>query len=53
MSVTDGQLLNVVDQQEDGNFHIPATLSRGDLIITVSTNGASPYPFQNNPQRDW
>lgn len=43
MSVTDGQLLNVVDQQEDGNFHIPAKLSRGDLIITVSTNGASPY----------
>ncbi|GIN70188.1 NAD(P)-binding protein [Bacillus sp. J14TS2] len=43
MSVSNQQLLNVVDQQEAGNFHVPAKLSRGELVITVSTNGASPY----------
>ncbi|GIN56622.1 NAD(P)-binding protein [Lederbergia ruris] len=41
--VSEGQLLNVVDQQDLGNFHVPAKLSRGDLTITVSTNGTSPY----------
>ncbi|MBK5441898.1 NAD(P)-binding protein [Peribacillus butanolivorans] len=36
------QLVNVISNQELGNFHIPATLNRGKLTISVSTNGASP-----------
>ncbi|MCJ7841197.1 NAD(P)-binding protein [Lederbergia sp. NSJ-179] len=40
------QLLNVVDQSELGNFHVPAKLSRGKLTIAVSTNGASPILAQ-------
>lgn len=36
------QLINVVDNPELSNFHVPAKLSRGDLTITVATNGASP-----------
>ncbi|MFC3886747.1 NAD(P)-dependent oxidoreductase [Bacillus songklensis] len=36
------QLINVVDKKESGNIVIPAHLKRGDLSITVSTNGASP-----------
>lgn len=35
-------LLNTEDQREACDFHMPARLRRGDLIITVSTNGASP-----------
>lgn len=36
------QLVNVISNQELANFHIPATLHRGKLSISVSTNGASP-----------
>ncbi|PJN89814.1 NAD(P)-binding protein [Bacillus sp. mrc49] len=36
------QLVNVISNHELGNFHIPATLNRGMLSISVSTNGASP-----------
>lgn len=36
------QLVNVVDQPELGNFHTPAELNRGRLILAVSTGGASP-----------
>ena len=36
------QLVNVISNQELGNFHLPATLKRGKLSISVSTNGASP-----------
>lgn len=37
-----GLLVNVVDQPEAGNFHTVATVRRGDLLLTVSTGGASP-----------
>ncbi len=36
------QLVNVVDDPDNGNFHVPAKLSRGRLTIAVSTGGASP-----------
>jgi precorrin-2 dehydrogenase / sirohydrochlorin ferrochelatase len=41
-SVSPQQLINVVDQPDLGNFHVPSTLKRGKLTITVSTEGASP-----------
>ncbi|WP_181832977.1 NAD(P)-binding protein [Bacillus taeanensis] len=41
-SVSHQQLINVVDQPELGNFHVPSVLKRGKLTITVSTEGASP-----------
>lgn len=37
-----GALVNVIDAPEDGNFVVPSTIARGDLLITVSTNGKSP-----------
>ena len=37
-----GMLLNVVDAPELGNFSVPAQVVRGDLLLTVSTNGKSP-----------
>jgi len=40
--VKDTKLVNVVSDSELGNFHIPATLSRGRLQISVATGGASP-----------
>ena len=36
------QLVNVVDNPELSNFHVPAKLTRGDLTISVATGGASP-----------
>ncbi len=36
------QLVNVVNDPEAGNFHVPASFSRGDLSIAIATNGASP-----------
>ncbi|MFJ7679609.1 NAD(P)-binding protein [Peribacillus sp. NPDC097198] len=38
----ENQLVNVISNHEMANFHIPATLHRGKLSISVSTNGASP-----------
>jgi precorrin-2 dehydrogenase / sirohydrochlorin ferrochelatase len=38
----DTKLVNVVSDSELGNFHIPATLTRGKLQISVATGGASP-----------
>ncbi|MGA1844189.1 MAG: bifunctional precorrin-2 dehydrogenase/sirohydrochlorin ferrochelatase [bacterium] len=35
-------LINVVDQPLLSNFIVPATLRRGDLQISISTNGKSP-----------
>lgn len=35
-------LLNVEDTRTHCDFHMPATLQRGDLLLTVSTGGASP-----------
>ncbi len=37
-----GQLLNVADDPECCSFHVPATVRRGDLTLTVSTSGKSP-----------
>jgi precorrin-2 dehydrogenase len=37
-----GVLINVEDQPELCDFHVPATVRRGDLLLTVSTGGQSP-----------
>jgi precorrin-2 dehydrogenase / sirohydrochlorin ferrochelatase len=38
----DTKLVNIVSDSDLGNFHIPATLTRGRLEISVGTGGASP-----------
>ncbi|RLQ95882.1 NAD(P)-binding protein [Falsibacillus albus] len=38
----ENKLVNVASSPEDGNFHVPATLQRGSLLLSVSTGGASP-----------
>jgi precorrin-2 dehydrogenase / sirohydrochlorin ferrochelatase len=35
-------LVNVVDNPELGNFSVPAQVTRGQLLLTVSTGGLSP-----------
>jgi precorrin-2 dehydrogenase/sirohydrochlorin ferrochelatase len=37
-----GALVNVEDRRELCDFHSPATVRRGDLLLTVSTGGRSP-----------
>lgn len=37
-----GSLVNVEDVREGCDFHNPALVRRGDLLLTVSTNGKSP-----------
>jgi siroheme synthase-like protein len=37
-----GILVNVADEPADGNFHTAAVVRRGDLLLAVSTGGASP-----------
>jgi precorrin-2 dehydrogenase/sirohydrochlorin ferrochelatase len=37
-----GILVDVVDAPESGNFAVPASIRRGDLLLTVSTGGTSP-----------
>lgn len=41
-NIKDTKLVNVVSNSGLGNFHIPATLTRGKLQISVATGGASP-----------
>ena len=37
-----GALVNVEDKRQFCDFHVPAIIRRGDLLMTVSTGGASP-----------
>jgi precorrin-2 dehydrogenase/sirohydrochlorin ferrochelatase len=37
-----GALVNVEDRTALCDFHVPATVRRGDLVLTVSTGGKSP-----------
>lgn len=37
-----GMLVNVEDKRELCDFHVPAIVRRGDLLMTVSTNAQSP-----------
>jgi len=37
-----GVLVNVEDQTDLCDFHVPASVRRGDLLFTVSTGGHSP-----------
>lgn len=36
------QLVNIVDDPHAGNFHVPASFTRGKLTISIATDGASP-----------
>jgi precorrin-2 dehydrogenase / sirohydrochlorin ferrochelatase len=40
------QLINIADDPERSNFHVPAVIRRGRLTIAVSTGGASPTVAQ-------
>lgn len=42
LSAGDHQLVNVINNHNKGNFHVPAKLTRGELTISVATGGASP-----------
>ena len=46
-AVKRGILVNVVDMPEFCSFIVPATISRGDLSISISTGGASPALARN------
>jgi siroheme synthase-like protein len=37
-----GLLINVVDDAARSNFIVPSSLRRGDIIVAISTSGASP-----------
>jgi precorrin-2 dehydrogenase len=37
-----GVLVNVEDQPQLCDFHVPAQVKRGDLLLTISTGGRSP-----------
>lgn len=37
-----GKLVNVADDPEGSDFHLPAILQRGELTVAVSSSGASP-----------
>jgi len=37
-----GILVNRADDTPDGDFHLPASLRRGPLLVTISTSGQSP-----------
>ena len=37
-----GALVNIADSPDNGTFHTVATVRRGELLLTVSTGGASP-----------
>lgn len=37
-----GILVNTEDDRELCDFHVPASVRRGDLLLTISTGGGSP-----------
>jgi precorrin-2 dehydrogenase/sirohydrochlorin ferrochelatase len=37
-----GILVNVEDEPDLCDFHVPATIRRGDLLMTISTSGKAP-----------
>ena len=37
-----GKLVNIVDDKQISNYTVPSYIKRGDLLISVSTNGKSP-----------
>ena len=37
-----GLLVNVADRAEEGGFITPSVVRRGDLLLSVTTGGASP-----------
>ena len=37
-----GALVNIADEPDGGDFSVPSRISRGNLLITVSTGGRSP-----------
>lgn len=39
---TAGLLINVADAPDECDFHVPATIRRGDLTLSIATNGRSP-----------
>jgi precorrin-2 dehydrogenase / sirohydrochlorin ferrochelatase len=42
LSAKPTQLVNIADDPDGSDFHVPARIQRGRLSITVSTDGASP-----------
>ena len=42
MARSNGVLVNVEDRADLCDFHVPASVRRGDLLLTVSTGGQSP-----------
>ncbi|ASB89676.1 precorrin-2 dehydrogenase [Bacillus sonorensis] len=41
-SARDRQLVNVASEAERGNVYVPKIIKKGNITISVSTNGASP-----------
>lgn len=41
-ATAEGRLVNVADDPDCCNFHVPSSFRRGDLAIAVSTSGKSP-----------
>jgi siroheme synthase-like protein len=42
LAAEDGALVDIVDDPRHSHFHVPATIRQDDVVVTVSTGGASP-----------